>query len=220
MSNKIAVIIKRSWLNFWQIYGQLVYFLNFQSIFSRHKFDRESKKNDVLLYVSTNVLYNGKQHLKHCIKQNNDVTWSSKSKVDSTTKQSWTEKAVITIIMIIHKGWSLFLPLKLIMSLSSLLCWLFNVSTFYWFCLSRASMLKDLISSLPPSSSLVLILLRHFSWLPWRDHVAEIQSRLHEFEAARSSVVVVSFGNEVTIFYSEQTLKNSSTFFLTQLFFL
>jgi len=39
-----------------------------------------------------------------------------------------------------------------------------------------------------------LILLRHFAWLPWRDHVAKVEEELHMFASAGCKVVVVSFG--------------------------
>lgn len=41
---------------------------------------------------------------------------------------------------------------------------------------------------------LVVVLLRHFSWLPWRDHVRDILSHKGAFDSAGGRVVVVSFG--------------------------
>lgn len=62
------------------------------------------------------------------------------------------------------------------------------------FLVVREFSIQDLLTS--PSTT--LILLRHFAWLPWRDHVAQVQSRKAEFEALNGEVIVVSFGNVVS----------------------
>ncbi len=48
---------------------------------------------------------------------------------------------------------------------------------------------------MPSSGSLHLVLIRHFAWLPWRDHVAALQRKLHQFSQAGCKVVVLSFGS-------------------------
>ena len=62
------------------------------------------------------------------------------------------------------------------------------------FLVVREFSIQDLLTS----ASTTLILLRHFAWLPWRDHVAQVQSRKAEFEALNGEVIVVSFGNVVS----------------------
>lgn len=51
------------------------------------------------------------------------------------------------------------------------------------------------VQDLLTSTATILILLRHFAWLPWRDHVTQVQQRIVEFEAQNAQVIVVSFGN-------------------------
>ena len=51
--------------------------------------------------------------------------------------------------------------------------------------------LKDLYGE---KEYLHLILLRHFAWLPWRDHVARVEERIETFSSAGCKVVVLSFG--------------------------
>lgn len=41
---------------------------------------------------------------------------------------------------------------------------------------------------------LLLILLRHFAWLPWRSHATQVESRLDEIKAAGAHVMLVTFG--------------------------
>ena len=60
---------------------------------------------------------------------------------------------------------------------------------------SRQFSIQDLLTS----ASTVLVLLRHFAWLPWRDHVAQVEACKAEFEAYNGQVVVISFGNVVSI---------------------
>ena len=60
---------------------------------------------------------------------------------------------------------------------------------------SRQFSIQDLLTS----ASTVLVLLRHFAWLPWRDHVAQVEACKAEFEAHNGQVVVISFGNVVSI---------------------
>ena len=60
---------------------------------------------------------------------------------------------------------------------------------------SRQFSIQDLLTS----TSTVLVLLRHFAWLPWRDHVAQVEACKAKFEAHNGQVVVISFGNVVSI---------------------
>jgi len=60
---------------------------------------------------------------------------------------------------------------------------------------SRQFSIQDLLTS----ASTVLVLLRHFAWLPWRDHVAQVEACKAEFEAHNGQVVVISFGNVVSM---------------------
>jgi len=54
-----------------------------------------------------------------------------------------------------------------------------------------------LLSSLCGEGKFVhFVLLRHFAWLPWRDHVASIEKELHSFTQAASKVIVISFGSQ------------------------
>ena len=60
---------------------------------------------------------------------------------------------------------------------------------------SRQFSIQDLLTS----ASTVLVILRHFAWLPWREHVAQVEACKAEFEAHNGQVVVISFGNVVSI---------------------
>ena len=59
---------------------------------------------------------------------------------------------------------------------------------------SRQFTIQDLLTS----ASTVLVLLRHFAWLPWRNHVAQVEACKAEFEGHNGQVVVVTFGNVVS----------------------
>ena len=65
---------------------------------------------------------------------------------------------------------------------------IFNLKMIYR---SEELALKDLYGE---KEYLHLILLRHFAWLPWRDHVARVEERIETFSSAGCKVVVLSFG--------------------------
>lgn len=57
--------------------------------------------------------------------------------------------------------------------------------------------LQDLQQVSGGKKYMLMILLRHFAWLPWRDHVREVQAQLPEYLRLDTQVVVVSFGQAV-----------------------
>ena len=44
-------------------------------------------------------------------------------------------------------------------------------------------------------SHVLLVLLRHFAWLPWRDHVKDIVKQRQRFIGLNCQIIIVSFGN-------------------------
>lgn len=55
------------------------------------------------------------------------------------------------------------------------------------------------------AEQLVVVLLRHFAWLPWRDHVKDILKHKDAFDSVASQVLVVSFGeHEGAILWLEE----------------
>ena len=59
----------------------------------------------------------------------------------------------------------------------------------------------------------VLVLLRHFAWLPWRDHVKSLVARQSEFHSLNAQLVIVSFGDSrgCKKWYLENELNVSTT---------
>ena len=61
-------------------------------------------------------------------------------------------------------------------------------------------------SYIPDIGNLVLIFLRHYAWLPWRDHIASVQRENRNVTGSlyRSKVLVVMFGNVVRLFVQSE----------------
>ena len=79
-----------------------------------------------------------------------------------------------------------------------------DMNVLLFFPIVREFSVQDLVMS----TSTVFILLRHFAWLPWRDHVAQVESQKTKFEALNGEVLIISFGNLVS------TWKSCATNFL------
>ena len=79
-----------------------------------------------------------------------------------------------------------------------------DMNVLLFFPIVREFSIQDLLTS----TSTVFILLRHFAWLPWRDHVAQVESQKTKFEALNGEVLIISFGNLVS------TWKSCATIFL------
>ena len=58
---------------------------------------------------------------------------------------------------------------------------------------------------------MVLVMLRHFAWLPWQDHARELKKKIEEFSNLNSQIVLVSFGetNGASRWYNENQINKT-----------
>lgn len=59
-------------------------------------------------------------------------------------------------------------------------------------------------------SYIALVMLRHFAWLPWRDHVQDLKKKTNEFSDLNFQIIIVSFGelNGACRWYNEQQIND------------
>lgn len=64
---------------------------------------------------------------------------------------------------------------------------------------ARTEEAVTLSSYLDGTNSILLVLLRHFAWDPWRDHISALQEQVDVIKSLNCKIVVVSFGSAVGV---------------------